>query len=135
VPTAAGLRAELAALPPASVIAPQGNQAMKGLAGGLRDVGWSIDEVVVYETSAVGQRPTSANRLVAGEFGAIVLRSPTAVRAVASFVPRLPEQTVIVCGGPTTAAEAERLGLGTVVISPGPTPETVADTVVAILTN
>jgi uroporphyrinogen-III synthase len=133
--TAAGLRAELAALPPASVIAPQGSQAMKGLAGGLRESGWAVEEVVVYETSTVQQRPASADRLLAGEFGAVVLRSPTAVRAVASFVAHLPEHTIVVCGGPTTAAEARRVGLGTIAVSSAPTPEAVADAVVAILTN
>ena len=133
VSTAEALRQSLADLPPATIVAPQGSQAMKGLAGGLRDLGWEVDEQVVYETRTVDQRPDSADRLAAGDFAAVVLRSPTAVRAVATFVPRLPDSTVVVCGGPTTAAEAERVGLGTVVISRGPTANVVADTVVESL--
>jgi uroporphyrinogen-III synthase len=129
VNTAEALRQELAALPPATIIAPQGSQAMKGLAGGLRTLGWQVDEQVVYETLTVDQRPASADRLAQGAFAAIVLRSPTAARAVASFAATVPPPTVIVCGGPTTAAEVERLGLGTVVTSAGPTAQAVAEAV------
>ena len=131
--TAESLRQELSSRPPGSIIAPQGSQAMKGLAGGLRLRGWQIDEQVLYETSTVPVRPLSADRLSTGDFAVVVLRSPTAVRAVASFVPVLPAGTTLVCGGPTTAAEVERLGLGTVVISAGPTAAAVADTVVDCL--
>ncbi|MEI6360862.1 MAG: uroporphyrinogen-III synthase [Actinomycetes bacterium] len=135
VSTAEALRQDLATWGPATIIAPQGSQAMKGLAGGLRSLGWQVDEVVVYETSTVGARPEAADRLAAGDFAVVVLRSPTAVRAVASFVPRLPDGTTVVCGGPTTAAEVERTGLGTVVISPGPTADAVADAVQACLAD
>lgn len=131
--TAAALERLLGDLPPARVIAPQGSQAMKGLASGLGGRGWQIDEQVVYETATVRHRPTSADRLAAGEFAAVVFRSPTALRAVTTFVPQLPDGTLAVCGGPTTAAEAERLAIGTVVVSPAPTAEAVADTVVSIL--
>jgi uroporphyrinogen-III synthase len=133
VNTAEALRAELATRSPSTIVAPQGSQAMKGLAGGLRAVGWQVDEVVVYETSTVTERPAAADALVAGDFAVVVLRSPTAARAVASFVPRLTDRTTVVCGGPTTAAEVERLALGTVVVSPGPTADAVADTVLACL--
>jgi uroporphyrinogen decarboxylase len=133
VSTAAALREELAKDAPATIVAPQGSQAMKGLSGGLRSMGWVVDEVVVYETTTVGHRPVTADRLAAGDFAAVVFRSPTAVRAAASFVPLFPPTTVAVCGGPTTAAEVERLGIGRVAVSSGPTPEEVADTVVEIL--
>lgn len=135
VSTAAALEEQLATLGPASVIAPQGSQAMKGLASGLRALGWQIDEQVVYETTTVTERPASADRLAAGAFAAVVFRSPTALRAVTTFVPRLPDGTLVVCGGPTTAAEAERLAIGTVVVSPAPTADAVADTVVSALSS
>lgn len=133
VSTAAALQGVLATRPAASVIAPQGSQAMKGLAFGLRELGWQVDEQVVYETATVPDRPVSADPLAAGSFAAVVFRSPTALRAVARFVPRLPDSTLVVCGGPTTAAEAERLAIGTVVVSPAPTADAVADTVLAAL--
>jgi uroporphyrinogen-III synthase len=131
--TAAGLLARLSSEPPASVIAPQGGQAMKGLAGGLRDRGWAIDEVVVYETATAVERPPTADRLAAGHYGAIVLRSPTAVRAVTSFAPAIPEATVVVCGGPTTAAAATAAGLQRLVVSPEPTADALAATVLGAL--
>jgi uroporphyrinogen-III synthase len=135
VNTAEALRQELSTRPTGSIVAPQGSQAMKGLAGGLRSLGWEVDEKVVYETSTVAERPATADRLEAGGFGALVLRSPTAVRAVASFVPRVPDATILVCGGPTTAAEVDRVGLGTVVVSQGPTAAAVADAVIGCLAN
>jgi uroporphyrinogen-III synthase len=54
---------------------------------------------------------------------------------VASFVPRVPDTTILVCGGPTTAAEVDHIGLGTVVVSQGPTAAAVADAVVGCLAN
>jgi uroporphyrinogen-III synthase len=131
--TSAGLLSELAAEPAASLIAPQGGQAMKGLASGLRELGWAVDEVVVYETATSTARPPSADRLAAGDFGAVVLRSPTAVRAVAGFVPDLPAATAVVCGGPTTAAAAEAAGMRNLHVSPAPTAEALAHTVLRAL--
>ena len=135
VSTAEALRAELANRRPGSIVAPQGSQAMKGLASGLRSLGWRVDEEVVYETATVPTRPPSVDTLAAGGFGVVVLRSPTAVRAVTGFVGTLPEQTAAVCGGPTTAAAAEAAGIGTVVVSPGPTAAAVADTVLDYLSR
>ena len=101
----------------------------------MRSLGWTVDEQVVYETTTVPDRPASADRLASGGFGVVVLRSPTAVRAVAGFVGMLPEGTAAVCGGPTTAAAAEAAGIGTVVVSPGPTAAAVADTVLEHLSR
>jgi uroporphyrinogen-III synthase len=70
--TAAALRDRLAVLPPGSIIAPQGSQAMKGLASGLREHGWTVDEQVVYETTTVTTRPPTADRLAEGR----LCRSP-----------------------------------------------------------
>ncbi len=133
--TAAGLRTELVCRPAARVILPQGRQAMTGLAEGLRAVGWTVDQEVVYETATVSERPSSADGLARGAFDAVVLRSPTAVRAVASFVPVLAPGTVVVCGGPTTADEANRLGLPNIVVSPAPGAAAVAETVVRSTTT
>ena len=135
VSTAEALRGELAGRPAGSIVAPQGSQAMKGLASGLRSLGWRVDEQVVYETTTVAARPPTADRLSSGGFGVVVLRSPTAVRAVTGFAGTLPEQTAAVCGGPTTAAAARAAGIGTVVVSPGPTAAAVADTVLEYLSR
>jgi len=114
-------------------VLPCGAQAMKGLGAGLVADGWQVEEIVVYVTEDVPGTPESAADLRAGGIPALVLRSPTAVRAVARHVPTLPEGTVPVCGGPTTAAAvAETWGVAHAV-SDGPTADAVARTVGAVL--
>jgi uroporphyrinogen-III synthase len=112
---------------------PCGAQAMKGLGEGLVGDGWHVEEIVVYVTTEVVGIPPSVADLAAGRIPALVLRSPTAVRAVARHVPELPDGTVPVCGGPTTAAAvAETWGVAHAV-SDGPTADEVARTVAAVL--
>jgi uroporphyrinogen-III synthase len=73
--------------------------------------GWSLVPQVLYRTRPVEQPPASLAELRSGGFDAIVLRSPSAARAVRHFAGNLPGRTRIVCGGPTTAMAARRLGL------------------------
>ena len=136
VPEEATARGLLAALrdrggAPARAVLPCGAQAMRGLADGLRDDRWEVDAVVLYDTSPVAEVPASAVALAAGAYGAIVLRSPTAVRAVAARVATVPATTAVVCGGPTTAAEARARWSIEVVVSPYPTAAPFARTVAA----
>lgn len=131
--TAEGLVDLLAGEAASTAILPQGNQALTTLADGLRGKGWTITEQVVYETATVDRRPVSADRLARGGFAVVVLRSPSAARAVAEFVPVLPGGTVAICGGPTTAAEARRLGIGTVIVSASPSASGVAEAVASHL--
>jgi len=112
---------------------PCGAQAMKGLGAGLVEDGWQVEEVVVYGTDELPGVPVSAAALAAGLIPALVLRSPTAVRAVARHVPTLPASTVPVCGGPTTAAEVARVWAVEPVVSDGPTADEVARTMARVL--
>jgi uroporphyrinogen-III synthase len=114
-------------------VLPCGAQAMKGLGAGLVADGWGVEEVVVYVTEDVPGAPRSVADLRAGSIAALVLRSPTAVRAVARHVPVLPGGTVAVCGGPTTAAEVTAVWGVAPVVSVGPTAAEVARTVAAVL--
>lgn len=125
----------LAESAPSGCILPIGDQALPTLARTLEDAGWSVDAPVVYCTAQVTRSPNSAERLAAGEFAAIVLRSPTAVRAVDTFVPNIPDSTVAVCGGPTTLAEARRHGFPTIVQSADPTSPAIARAVTGALTR
>ncbi len=118
---------------PRTAVLPCGAQAMKGLAEGLRTDGWQVEQVVLYSTEQVAHQPRTVARLASGDFAAVVVRSPTAVRAVAARVPALPATTTLVCGGPTTAAAARELPAGRVVVCDGPTPDEVADTVRRVL--
>jgi uroporphyrinogen decarboxylase len=114
-------------------VLPCGARAMKGLGAGLTDDGWRVDEVVVYTTEEVAAAPASVADLRAGHIAAVVLRSPTAVRALARHVPELPDAVVTICGGPTTLAAAEAAWGGGCVVSDAPTAEAVARTVAAVL--
>ncbi len=136
VATSRGLLATLRAGPHGrarSAVLPCGAQAMKGLGGGLRDDGWTVEEVVLYTTEQVAEEPPSVADLAGGGIAAVVVRSPTAVRAVAARVPRLPGSTTLVCGGPTTAAAARETFDASIVVSDGPTPAAVVDAVVRVL--
>jgi uroporphyrinogen-III synthase len=119
--------------PAGRAVLPCGAQAMKGLGGGLVEDGWQVDEVVVYVTEDIAGVPPSVTALAAGDVRAVVLRSPTAVRAVARHVPVLPAGATIVCGGPTTAAAASATWSVAPVVSEGPTADAVARTVAAVL--
>jgi len=112
---------------------PCGAQAMKGLGEGLVEDGWRVEQIVVYVTDEVEGVPPSVADLAAGRIAALVLRSPTAVRAVARHVPVLPAGTVPVCGGVTTAGVVSATWDVAHVISEGPTAEEVARTVVRVL--
>jgi uroporphyrinogen-III synthase len=112
---------------------PCGAQAMKGLGEGLVEDGWRVEQIVVYVTDEVAGVPESVADLAAGRIAALVLRSPTAVRAVARHVPVLPPGTVPVCGGPTTAGAVSATWDVAHVVSEGPTADEVARTVVRVL--
>jgi uroporphyrinogen-III synthase len=114
---------------PGRAVLPCGAQAMKGLGSGLSADGWTVDEVVVYTTDEVVGVPKSAAELAAGRIPVLVLRSPTAVRAVARHVPTLPSGVVAVCGGPTTAAAVVTAWHVEPVVSAGPTADAVARSV------
>jgi uroporphyrinogen-III synthase len=118
---------------PGRAVLPCGAQAMKGLGSGLSADGWDVDEVVVYTTDEIGGMPSSAADLAAGRIPAVVLRSPTAVRAVARHVPTLPPGVVAVCGGPTTAAAVVATWHVEPVVSSGPTAAAVARSVDEVL--
>ncbi len=96
---------------PARAIIPIGNLTLNTLSSGLEKLGWEIIAGEVYQNSIVERRPTSVAGIEAGDFGAIILRSPSAVRALLHFVPKshfLPKSLLpLICGGRTTAAELE----------------------------
>ena len=109
----------LKSLPATTAIIPSGNLAMDTLPVGLETAGWKIIRGEVYQNSVVTKVPTSTTRIHNGEFSALLLRSPSAARAFVHFLPQC--NIPVICGGPTTALECERLGLNIAVIAPEPT--------------
>jgi len=123
------LGALLAELSPATAILPSGSLAMKALPNKLRVAGWNIISGVVYETKTVGPRPKTAEQVDSGEFEAVILRSPSAARALVAHTSAARVGLAVFAAGKTTAAVAAELGLNVVSTSPNPTPASVAETV------
>ena len=109
----------LKSTPATTAIIPSGNLAMDTLPVGLETAGWKIIRGEVYENSMVSKIPTSTTRIHNSEFSAVLLRSPSAARALAHFLPQC--NIPVICGGPTTALECEQLGLNIAVIAAEPT--------------
>ncbi|MGI9135652.1 MAG: uroporphyrinogen-III synthase [Candidatus Nanopelagicales bacterium] len=132
VSSAKALVEELADLPPARALFPCGNLALDTLPDGLSQLGWHLAQVVVYETSTVAQEPMSVELIRRCEVSAIVLRSPSAARALVHFVsPPIP--IPVICAGSTTADAARELGLDVVAVADSPGADHVAAAVAQVL--
>jgi hydroxymethylbilane synthase len=103
---------------------PVGDLALPTLPEGLSGEGWRVHRAVVYRTRAVDDQPPSTRLLDTGEISVVVVRSPSAARAFASFAPS--SRARLVCGGPTTARAAEALGLVVAGVAADPSPAGVA---------
>lgn len=121
----------LANVPVSRAIIPAGNLAMPVLPQGLKAMGWDINTRVVYINTIVATIPKSIQALNRGEIAAVLLRSPSAARALAHFVPR--SQTPIICGGQTTAKAANELGFKVLAVAEDPSPTAVADLILQTL--
>lgn len=113
----------------AKAIIPLSAQALPTLTETLTSGGWQVTGAPVYATKTVRSAPASAGKIADQAFSAIVLRSPTAVRALHQYSPSVPKGTTLVCGGPTTAAEASKLFTASIVTSSAATPTAIAEAV------
>jgi uroporphyrinogen-III synthase len=132
VSSAKALVEELADLPPARAMFPCGNLALDTLPDGLRQLGWHLAQVVVYETSTVAQEPMSVELIRRSELSAIVLRSPSAARALVHFV-AVPADIPVICAGSTTADAARELGIEVAAVATSPGAPDVAEAVAKVL--
>lgn len=123
--SAAGVLELLDGEPAGTVLLPLGGQALRTLPDGLAARGWDVVEAVVYDTEPVAERPASALLLEAGQVAAVVLRSPSAVRALTGHA-RVSGAVRIVCAGPTTARAATEAGLRVDAVAASPDPAAVA---------
>ena len=129
--SAAGLLAELPT-GGGSLVFPHGSIAMRALPDGLAKRGWQVTEGVVYETSVVRPEPVSTTLLRNDDMSAIILRSPSAARAVAQHLGRRISIPVIV-SGPTTAEAATALGFNVAAIASSPSAQDMAAAVKAVV--
>ncbi len=118
---------------PAAVALPRSGAATSELVARLSDLGIGVTAAVTYDTRAVSVPPESLPRLRAGEFAAVVVRSGSAARALAQFVPVWPTDTRIVASGPATARVIEECGMPVAITSQDSTSERVVAAVAAIL--
>ena len=116
-----------------TALIPLGNLAMPTLTTALDAAGWHRITEVVYQTAAVAEEPESAAGLRAGDFSALLLRSPSAARAVASFASTT--SVPVICGGPTTADAARELGLNVQAIANETTAEATAQAIFETVTS
>ncbi len=127
--TASALLDSLRPLGPATAVLPRSSIGDTLLPDTLEARGWEVVSRVVYETSTVSTPPIAAHQLRSGGFDALVLRSPSAARAVAQLAGRVPEHTRVVAGGPTTALTAQRLGIAVAAVARDSRPGSIADAV------
>lgn len=112
-------------------LVPGGNLAMKSLPSTLTSAGWQVSTAVVYTTSPVEKEPKSAHLIREGEIGAILFRSPSAVRALTHFLPN--PAIPLICAGATTAQALQDQGLVAAAICQKPSAEVVASTIYSLL--
>jgi len=97
---------------PAHVLFPRGDLAAATLADGLRARGWEVDDVVAYRTVRAAPPPDEVRRAWSdGSIRAALLTSASTVRALVDALGAPPDGTLLVAIGPSTARQAERLGL------------------------
>jgi uroporphyrinogen-III synthase len=94
------------------VLFPRGDLAAPTLADGLRARGWRVDDVVAYRTVPAAPPPDDVRAAWSdGSIRAALLTSASTVRELDARLGAPPAGTLLVAIGPTTAAEAARLGL------------------------
>ena len=119
-----GLLSLLSTYPASTAIMPAGNLARNILSEGLRSKGWMVHTGVVYVNSPTALVPTAVSGIGQSEFSAVVLRSPSAARALAHFLPT--SSLPVICGDASTAATARELTLNVVAVANNPSPESIA---------
>lgn len=108
----------------ARVVIPSGSIAMRDIPDTLSAQGFEVISEVVYATELKTSPPSSVAAIAQGEFDAVLLRSPSAVRAFLKFNPD--PNLVLCCAGRTTAAELENFGLSADLVTQSPDPDAVA---------
>ncbi len=118
---------------PRTVVLPRSSVAPSTLATGLRDIGIIVHTAVLYDTTPVPIPPPSTLALRAGAIDAVIVRSGSAARALAAFIPDWPGNTRIVAAGRPTATVLAELGLPVDAVSAQPNAEAVVATTLNLL--
>ncbi len=126
-----GLLDLLSAHPPATALIPLGNLSKKTLPDGLSSLGWTIHTGLLYNNAPLTHAPAAINGLLSGDYSALLLRSPSAARALAHFLPNT--SVPLICGDESTAQAARELALNVTAVGDDPSPEMIAKLVARTL--
>jgi uroporphyrinogen-III synthase/uroporphyrinogen III methyltransferase/synthase len=97
---------------PARVLFPRGDLAATTVVDGLQERGWDVADVVTYRTVPAAPPPADVREAwTDGTIRAALLTSASTVRELAAHLGPPPTSTLMIGIGPSTAAEAARLGL------------------------
>lgn len=108
---------------PGRVLVPHADLAAPTLTTGLRARGWEVDDVVAYRTVR-GPDPDPGVHAdwTAGRVDAVLLTSGSTARNLLDLLGEPPAGTLVCCIGPSTAAEAARVGLRVDAVAEEQTP-------------
>lgn len=106
-PSARGILDDLAKKPAATAFLPASAIANPRLSDKLANLGWRVIKASVYETRVVEQRPASADDLEAGRFDAVIVRSTSAVEALARHCPDGIRGCVVALGQSSASAASK----------------------------
>jgi uroporphyrinogen-III synthase len=111
---------------PQPVVLPSGSISMKSIPTTLIPRGFVVHEEVFYHTQPTSEKPQTAGSLRDNGIDAVLFRSPSAVRIFMDQNPPLDNSVALVCAGRTTARQLKRLGHEPQLVSPDPSPDSVA---------
>ncbi|MGC5627646.1 uroporphyrinogen-III synthase [Georgenia sp. Z1344] len=113
------------------VLLPASALADPSTADRLRAAGWAVDAVPVYTT--VPADPAATTAAATPWPDAVVVTSPSTLRALVDAAGTPPATTRLVAIGPTTAAAIDAAGLVNAATAPSPTPDGIVDAVTSAL--
>ncbi|WNM28317.1 uroporphyrinogen-III synthase [Demequina capsici] len=109
-------------------LAPVGNLAAPTLERGIARRGWLVDAVEAYRTvDGPGASPETVTAVREGRVDAVLLTSGSVAERFASQCAPVPESTMMVAIGETTAAAARAAGLRVDAVSSVPSYDGIAD--------
>ncbi len=124
---AVSLSESILAKQPKRVILPASSIAMKSLQDAVTLAGVELITEVVYQTETVSEVPGSATALANGDIDVLVLRSPSAARAVAEYVPANQVAARVLVTGNATLTQAQSLGFTNIVVTNSTSPSALVE--------
>lgn len=116
------------------VLAPLGNLAASVLSDGIAAKGWQVSTVEAYRTiDGAGVGRATREQLAEGEFDAVLLTSGSVARRFAATSPELPEHTLVIAIGDTTAATARAAGVNVSAVAAAPSYDGIVESLLQAL--